>query len=274
MAESRSNDSQLYKRLLGHAHWHSGPIILALIASLGMSACAKAGEPSSTQQTFDPHDVSGIWKVTNFVGSTRPLEERITHTLEGEPVPLQPWAQKIYDQRLAIARGGQRAFADTESYCLPGGIPRLMRGPNYPMQILQTPGQITIIFEALNTIRFIYMDAQHPTGDDLDINWMGDSTATWDGDTLAIDTVGLNDKTQIDKLGLPHSDAIHVVERLRRTGPDSMENIITIDDPKAYTRPWKVKATYARAPKGTRIMEYVCNENNRNIPDADGTVGN
>jgi hypothetical protein len=216
--------------------------------------------------------LSGVWIVTNFVNSYKPLDERITRTIEGEPVPLQPWAQEIYDKRLAEAREG-RAFADTEAYCIASGMPRVMRGPNYPIQILQTEGQITILFEALHNVRFIYLDDRLPPEEEWDYTLFGHSAGRWEGDTLVVETVGLTDLTTIDKVGLPHTKKMRVTERIRLTGPDTFEDLITIDDPGAFTRPFTIRATYKRMPPGTRISEFECNLNNRNRPTADGKVG-
>jgi hypothetical protein len=215
--------------------------------------------------------LSGVWIVTNFVNSYKPLEERITRTIEGDAVPLQSWAQEIYDKRLNEARDG-RAFADTEAYCIASGMPRVMRGPNYPIQILQTEGQITIIFEALHNVRFIYLDDVLPPEDEWEYTLFGQSAGRWEGDTLVVETVGLTDLTTIDKVGLPHTKKLRVTERIRLTSPDTFEDLITIDDPGAFTRPFTIRATYKRMPPGSRISEFECNLNNRNRPTPDGKV--
>ena len=150
-------------------------------------------------------------------------------------------------------------------------MPRMMRGAPYPVLIMQQKGMVTMIFELLHNVRFVYLDQQHPAPDDLDINYMGDSVGHWEGDTLVIDTVGLTDKTTIDKVGLPHSDALHVVEHIKVTSKDTFEDLITIDDPKTFTKTFSVKATYKRMKPGSRITEIVC-DNNRNAPSAGGTL--
>lgn len=215
--------------------------------------------------------LSGVWIVTNFVNSTKPIDLRITKTLEGDEVPMRPWVREIYEKRIADARAG-RIFADTESYCVASGMPRAMRGPNYPIQILQTPGQITILFEALHNMRFIYLDEELPPKEEVEPSLWGVSVGHWEGDTLVVKTIGLSDRTTLDKVGLPHSDELEVTEHIRLTSKDNFENIITINDPKAFTRPWKIRATYKRMPPGTRIMEYECADNNRYKVNADGTL--
>jgi hypothetical protein len=91
---------------------------------------------------------------------------------------------------------------------------------------------------------------------------MGHATGKYDGDALVIDTVGFNDKTWLDPMGLPHSDALHVIERMRRVDHDTLEDQITIDDPKAYTKPWTATKIFKRKPDW-QIQEYVCEENNK-----------
>jgi hypothetical protein len=215
--------------------------------------------------------LSGVWIVTNFVNSTKPIDLRITKTLEGEEVPMRPWVREIYEKRIADARAG-RIFADTESYCVASGMPRAMRGPNYPIQILQTSGQITILFEALHNMRFIYLDEELPPKEEVEPSLWGLSAGRWEGDTLVVKTIGLSDRTTLDKVGLPHSNELEVTERIRLTSQDTFENVITINDSKAFTRPWQIRATYKRMPRGTRIMEYECADNNRYKVNADGTL--
>jgi hypothetical protein len=215
--------------------------------------------------------LSGVWIVTNFVNSTKSIDLRITKTLDGEEVPMRPWVREIYEKRIADARAG-RIFADTESYCVASGMPRAMRGPNYPIQILQTPGQVTILFEALHNMRFIYLDEELPPQEEVEPSLWGTSVGHWQGDTLVVKTIGLSDRTTLDKVGLPHSNELEVTERIRLTSKDTFEDIITINDPKAFTRPWQIRATYKRMPPGSRLMEYECADNNRYKVNADGTL--
>lgn len=256
-------------------------VVLALslvTPGLGAEATApakpSAAKPSHVAARAHPlthADLNGYWHVTNFHPHMEPIENRITRTLEGELPPLLPAAQAIYDKRIQDGREGN-AFADTEAYCITAGVPRMMRGPSYPVFIDQPPGMVVMLFEVLHNVRWIYLGAKHPPEDQLDNNYQGDSIAHWEGDTLVVDTVGLNDKTTLDKVGLPHSDALHTIEHIRLTGPNNFEDVITIDDPKTYSRTFSVKATYERMKPGTRVMENIC-DNNRNQPTADGKVG-
>jgi hypothetical protein len=128
---------------------------------------------------------------------------------------------------------------------------------------------VNILFEEFTTFRTIYMDRPHQ--EDPDPSFFGDSVGRWEGDTLVIDTIGLTTQTVVDNAGVPHSEQLHVVERLRRTGPDSLELVSTMDDPKAFTRPWSLRMEYVSVPDG-RLREYYC-ENERNAPDETGRTG-
>ncbi len=148
--------------------------------------------------------------------------------------------------------------------CDPPGIPRLLLLP-FPMQIVQIPGQVMMLFEYDHFIRQIFFDRRTHPGD-LDPTWLGDSVGHWEGNTLVVDTVGLNDKTWLDQVGHPHSDALHVVERIHRVDHDTLTDDLVIDDPKAYTKSWKGQQTFKLKP-AWHLMEYVCEDTlNRSNP--------
>lgn len=259
-------------------------IAAALAAGLAAGAVSAAAAPTPdkaaaapTKVKAGPHrqltraDFNGYWMVTNFASHLESVDKRMALTVEGEAPPFRPEAQAIYDKRIADARKGI-AFADTDSRCTGPGMPRMMRGPAYPFFISQPLGKVLFNFEILHNVRWVYLNAKHPPAEDLDHNFQGDSVATWSGNVLNIDTVGLSAETTLDKLGMPSSEDLHVVEKMYLTGPDNLEDLITIDDPKTFTHVWQYKATYKRMPASTRIGEYVC-QNNRNAPTADGSVG-
>ena len=129
------------------------------------------------------------------------------------------------------------------------------------MTIVQTPKKVVILYESWHVFRSIPTDGTpHPAK--LEQTWLGNSVGKWDGDTLVIDITGLNDKTALDTNGHPHSDQLHLVERLRRTGPKTMSYEVTVDDPKTYTQPWKQSRVFQLQP-GIQLMEYVCLENEK-----------
>lgn len=141
--------------------------------------------------------------------------------------------------------------------CLPFGMPRQIFAP-YAMQVIQTPGQVAILYEFEHMFR-VMSTAGGEHSKKPDPTWNGESVAKWDGDTLVIDTIGLNENTWMERGGHMHSDALHVVERYRRANEKTIEAAITIDDPKIFTKPWTVNRTYALQPGG-KLGEYVCEE--------------
>src|ERR1700722_19775096 len=154
--------------------------------------------------------------------------------------------------------------------CTPPGLPRVYLHP-FPMEIVQMPGEILILFEYDSLRHPIYTDGR-PQDETLGPLWMGDSIGHWEGDTLVADAVNFNDKTWLDRIGHPHSDALHVVERIRRVDHEHLEDEITIDDPKAYTKPWTGRIVFALKPKWT-LAEELCEDirNFENIEEKEVT---
>jgi hypothetical protein len=246
----------------------------AAIPSQGASGSPNGSAAAAGTQSVPkgPGSVSGVWLITNYKGSggrggARP---RVPVTVEGKPAPLLPAAAALLDKRIADADRGY-PFANTLTSCLPGGMPlMIIDGAPYPIQILETAGQITMLFEEQNHFRVIHMNARH--AQDPDPSYMGDSVGHWEGDTLVVDTVALTDRTTIDQVGMPHSDELHLVEHYRRMDRDTLEVVVTVTDPKTFSGPWQTRAVYKRTPPGTGVSEYIC-ENNRNTPDAQGHMG-
>jgi hypothetical protein len=198
-------------------------------------------------------DLSGVW-----------LEKQNLITFSPKEPLFQPWAAARYK---AVKPGyGPHATPDSQDpilSCYPPGVPRIMLIP-FPMQIVQLPGQVMMVFEYDHFVRFIDLERrQHPK--DLNPSWLGDSIGHWEGDTLVVDTVGLNDKTWIDQVGHPHSGALHVIERIRRPERDTLVDDITIDDPKAYLKPWSGQQVFA-LKRGWHLLEYICEDNMADPP--------
>jgi hypothetical protein len=174
-------------------------------------------------------DLSGVWLERKFIPKMY---------LNGDP-PLQPWAEAKF-------KAADVTKNDPNLDCLPEGVPRVMFVP-LPMEIIQIPGRI-------------HTDGRpHPT--DLDPTFMGHSIGKYEGDTLIVDTIGFNEKTWLDHVGLPHSDALHVVERIRRIDHNTLQDDFTIDDPKTFTKTWTAQQIYDLKPNW-EIAEFAC-ENNK-----------
>jgi hypothetical protein len=134
-----------------------------------------------------------------------------------------------------------------------------------PVEIMQEPNRIAILFEAWQTFKVIPTDGRdHPKN--VDETWMGNSVGRWEGDTLVIDTIGLNDKTRLDTIGHPHSNQLHVVEKLTRTDPMHIAYEVTVTDPKAYKEPFQNKRVFTLKPDW-ELMEYSCEENNKEVTE-------
>jgi len=148
---------------------------------------------------------------------------------------------------------------DPVAKCLPPGVPRIyLERVGAPVEIMQIPGRVIMFFEYDHFVRQIFIDGrQHP--EDLTPSWMGDSIGRWEGDTLVVDTVGFSDKTWLDQEGHPHSDALHLVERIRRVSHDALNIDFTIDDPKAYTKAWTAHTIFELKPDWN-IGEVVCED--------------
>ena len=145
--------------------------------------------------------------------------------------------------------------------CLPMGFMQFHTHPQ-PRKIVQTPAVVVIIYEANYGLRQIYMDGRKlPTGEPQPW-WYGYSVGHWEGDTLVVETTHIKDLTWLDVEGSPITESGKVIERMRRTSFGNMETEITVDDPKAYTKPWTVKV-YHKIAADDEIIEFVCNENER-----------
>jgi hypothetical protein len=171
----------------------------------------------------------------------------------GSAVPvLKPGAEKF-----KVVRGPTDTGLSSD--CMPLGVPGSFNAP-YPFQILQAPKFFLIFYEYPNTFRIIPSDGRsHP--DDPDPTWMGNSVGHWEGDTMVVDTIGLNTKTEI--AGYRHTEAAHVVERFRRIDPGAIQYDVTVEDPNVFASPWVMPSrTFKVRPELEKIDEFVC-ENNR-----------
>ena len=178
----------------------------------------------------------------------------------GEQVAMLPWAAEVVKNRLSKQ--------DPEANCLPAGIPR---GSPYPWRIVQTPTHYFILYEGnIHSYRQIFMNAKHP--DDPDPTWYGHSVGHWEGNTLVVDTVGFNDKFWFDYKGHPHTEKLHTIERYTRTDLGHMAIEVTIDDPGAYAKPFTTAGKATLMP-GTKLLEYICQENNQDLPLLTGRRG-
>jgi hypothetical protein len=236
-----------------------------LLALLCPALRAAAPAPSAT-----PFDLSGVWMNDNTLDERMKREGRKRQTAEELRVAPAPEAPPLTPRYLEQYRQMQKdasRLAEGAAGCEWPGMPAIMTYP-YPFEILSTPGRITFLFEAESQVRRIFLNRkQHLDPDDLDPSYNGDSIGHWEGNTLVIDTIGFNTRRPVR--GLPHSDQMHITERIVPVGKDTIRNEITISDPEAFTKPVVINVQYSRRPDW-RIREYSCAENNRDAPDASG----
>ena len=170
-------------------------------------------------------------------------------------LPFQPWAAELHKQRVA-----NNSKDNPDAHCLPLGLMQL-HTHSQPRKMIQTPGVIVILYEANGGVRQIFTDGR-PQPKDPEPWWFGYSTGKWDGDTLAVETTGFRDLGWLDVEGSPLTESGRILERFRRPDYGHLEIEVTIDDPKAYTKPWTV-TIHQRIMLNTDLIEFVCQENER-----------
>jgi hypothetical protein len=204
-------------------------------------------------------DLSGLWSRLRDGATARGYQNYVLDFGKSDS-PMTPWAASIYKVTGPKFHGDDpnTVLSDPVFSCFPPGVPRIYLY-NFPVQIVQIPGQVIVLFEYDHFVRRIYTDGR-PHDAEQGPLWMGDSIGKWEGDALVVDTTNFNDKTYIDRVGRPHSDALHLTERFRRIDPNSLELDFTVDDPKAYTKPWGTKLVFELKPTW-KVMEQVCEDN-------------
>ena len=214
----------------------TGPNNANLTSSVTVTVSGAQTKEIATDTTHP--DLNGVYGFAGVRGAETPA--------------LKPGAEKF-----KIVRGPNDVRGNTTlgTDCKPLGVPQSFVTP-YPFQIVQTPKLILMVFEYPNAIRFIPTDGRpHPV--DPDPTWMGDSVAHWEGDTLVVDTLGFNDKTEVS--GYMHTEDLHVVERFRRIENGSLEYNVTVEDPNVFARPWVLPSrTLPFRPELERVDEFVC----------------
>lgn len=226
------------------------------IGSAALAALLWAGQTPGLAQSKP--DFSGIWQALNTAAWD--LQD---HTgalglppgqgvVEGGEIPYQPWAAARQQENFAKRRTADPA----EANCFLPGVPRATYMP-YPFEIVQTPKLIAITYEFAHALRQIPMDGTKHS--DLTDTWMGDSRGHWEGGTLVVDVTNFNDQTWFDQAGNFHSDALHVTERYTPIDRDHIAYEAAIEDPKVFTRPWKISMPlYRRVEKNGKLLEYEC----------------
>ena len=238
---------------------------------------------AAAPRTTDGHpDFSGIWRFVDSPDARRgppppPGVGTIGIGLRGaglnqffdigstlpDGLPFQPWAADLRRQRVAANNKD-----NPDAHCLPLGLMQLHTHPE-PRKIIQTPGLLLILYEANGGIRQIFTDGRPLPPSGAEPWWYGYSTGKWDSDTLIVESNGFRGDVWLDVEGSPMTESAKMTERFRRVNFGNMEIQITVDDPKAYTKPWTVSVHHVLMPD-TELIEFVCNENEKDVPHMTG----
>ena len=251
----------MHRKFLGSATTFAALLFVAVPASAQWPKVPTPGAPRTKDGKIDMFakaprtpdgkpDLSGMWLVPG-------LKYLINIAADLKEVPFQPWAEAEYKKRME-----NMGKDDPNNLCLPSGIPE-KDAVTSPWKIVQSPGLIVILYESRTIFRQIFMDGR-PLPKDPNPNWQGYSVGHWEGDTLVVDTAGTNGKAWLDTNGHPVTDALHVIEKFHRKDYGHMDLEITIDDPKAYTKPWTITENPTLQPDD-ELIEYICEENNRDV---------
>jgi hypothetical protein len=235
----------------------------ALAVILAFSAVSRA--QSSTPAEPEPHattsqsqtasrDLSGVWNATSGVYGFASFSK--------DDPPMTPWGWERYKaSKPSQGRRGVK-LSETNDHvykCAPPGMPYIYL-QLFPMQIVQTPNEVIEMFEYDHTVRYIFVDGRQHHPADLTPTYNGHSIGHWDGDTLVVDTIGLNGKNWLDRVGHPESEKMHIVERIRRVDEKTLQVDLTFEDPKSYQKAWTAKVQFGLRPNWD-ILEHVCEDN-------------
>ena len=218
---------------------------------LGTNPAAQSKTYKSPRTADGQPDLQGFWMPVPLVKFLLNLAA----DMKPEDIPLQPWAAALYKER--IDNNGKD---HPGVRCWPSGIPEKLNIPD-GLKLVQTPDLMLFLHESRTIYRQVFTDGR-PLPKDAQPAWMGYSVGRWEGDTFIVETIGQNGRTWLDMRGLPATDALKVTERYRRQTIGTMLIDVTIDDPKAYTKPWTVQLSWTLQPDW-ELIESICEENNR-----------
>lgn len=235
-------------------------LLLAAVA-LSFATFAQSGAQSEatqsgtvkSQNADQLKSLSGTWAIS----TPRGVPWYNYALIDSEP-PMTPWAEeKFKANKPSFGPNPHEDSNDSAYACLPNGVPRVYAAVQASMQIVELPGRTLMFFG--RSLRQIYTDGRpHPQG--LKPLWMGHSIGKWDGDTFVIDTVAISDINWLDRMGHPHSDKLHLIERFRRSDDKTMLLSLTIDDPIAYTKTWDATPRTFRLRANARNGEAFCED--------------
>jgi hypothetical protein len=245
------------------AGWLVAAAVLAGAAGFATGADAQSAAGGAASAV---PDITGAWE---RVGPGALAGGQGTDTRTPPPVPPPPlkaaylgdWKARQQAAREATAKG--QPIGINWVNCLPDGMPGMMQGP-FPMEILQTRDQVTIIQESFTQVRRILLNRPQKKSDEVDPSFYGHSVGRWTGDTLVVETVGI--KEEVRYQNVPHSSGMRITERIRLAQPNVLWDEITVEDPETLEKPWTFTFAYRRMPNYT-LLEYICEDNREYIDE-------
>jgi hypothetical protein len=241
-------------------------VAAALACAIALTAIVEAQTRTAPNAT----NITGAWERIGpgALSSSQGAAPRVQLPPPAPPPPLKAqflkeWQAKQQAAREATSKG--QPLGINWVNCLPDGMPGMMAGP-FPMEVLQTPGQVTIIQESFTQVRRILLDRPQKSSGEVDPSFYGHSIGRWEGDTLVVETVGI--KEQVQYQNVPHSDQMRIKERIHLVQPDVLWDEITVEDPLTLEKPWAFGFAYRRMQDYT-LLEYIC-EDNREYIDEQG----
>ena len=227
-----------------------------IVASLVVLVAVLASPSGVSAQT--PPNLSGLWSPVGTY-TFDPSDPRGANAADLTKYPLTPWGlEKFKANKPAHGENQNEQSNDPTNKCFPPGAPRSYVTP-YPMEVVQTPTRLVMLFEYDVVYRIVYLDGRgHPQ--DMEPTWMGHSIGKWEGDTLVVHTTGFNGKSWLDRVGHPYSEELQLTERFRRVDNETLQVDITFHDPKTYTRDWTGQKIFKLRPTW-ELKEYVCEDN-------------
>ena len=253
--------------------WTLASVIMVLSLAIGYAESAEPAEEvqassDSAGATIGPiylpteaQNISGVWWIQSYSPAIQ--------LVGGGALPLTESGQAQYEANMSALQEDPLRD-EARRLCLPDGVPRILGNP-YPFQIIQTPGQVNIAYELNRVMRRVMLDIPMPSEELLENIpfYSGYSIGRWEDETLVIETAGYKDKTFIDATGVPHSGEMRTVERVRKLSDDTLEIVVTVNDPAIFTAAWEARFVSGLHPE-VRLQQYVCGDEHRDIAHIPG----
>lgn len=268
----RNKRSAGARRALIRSAWFAGVALFIATSADAQRAGGGRGQqeapaPSPGGPIYVPPspamNISGVWWTQSYSPKIQ--------IVGGGELPYNEKGKSLYASAMAGLKDGTLKD-EARRLCVPDGLPRILGNP-YPFQLIQTPGRVTFVYELNHVIRPIPLDKPQQSADELEVApyYSGHSVAHWSGETLVIELAGFNEKTFLDATGAPHSDAMTMVEQVRKVDDKTLEDVITVTDATMFTKPWSARFAYDLHPE-IRLEDYVCGEKHRDISMVKGVV--